>query len=67
MSTLQAQKDIGRLQGNQQTFYAGSYLGYGFHEDGIQSALKYVNNYKFNPKDLLTRTPHEYYGINSSS
>ena len=24
----------------QNTFYVGSYLGYGFHEDGIQSSLK---------------------------
>jgi predicted NAD/FAD-binding protein len=38
--TLQSQKAIGQIQGFQNTFYVGSYLGYGFHEDGIQSSLK---------------------------
>ena len=53
MSTLQAQKDIGRLQGNQQTFYAGSYLGYGFHEDGIQSALKICQQLQIQPEGFV--------------
>ena len=36
--TLIAQKKLGKVQGIQNTFYCGSYCGYGFHEDGIQSA-----------------------------
>ena len=36
--TLNAQKKLGKIQGIQNTFYCGSYCGYGFHEDGIQSA-----------------------------
>lgn len=36
--TIEAQKKIGKIQGVQNTFYCGSYCGYGFHEDGIQSA-----------------------------
>ena len=36
--TLQAQKKLAKIQGVQNTFYCGSYCGYGFHEDGIQSA-----------------------------
>lgn len=40
LKTLQSQKSIGQIQGFQNTFYVGSYLGYGFHEDGIQSSLK---------------------------
>jgi len=35
---LIAQKKLGTIQGVQNTFYCGSYCGYGFHEDGIQSA-----------------------------
>jgi len=36
--TINAQKKLGKIQGMQNTFYCGSYCGYGFHEDGIQSA-----------------------------
>tara|TARA_B110000116_G_scaffold270761_1_gene289707 strand:+ start:1380 stop:2672 length:1293 start_codon:yes stop_codon:yes gene_type:complete len=35
---LNAQKKLGKIQGMQNTFYCGSYCGYGFHEDGIQSS-----------------------------
>ena len=35
-----AQKEIGNIQGINNCYYVGSYLGYGFHEDGIQSAIK---------------------------
>lgn len=34
----QIQKDITSIQGNNNIYYIGSYLGYGFHEDGIRSA-----------------------------
>jgi predicted NAD/FAD-binding protein len=27
------------LQGRQRTWFCGSYFGYGFHEDGLQSGL----------------------------
>ena len=37
-NTINAQKKLGKIQGKQNSFYCGSYCGYGFHEDGIQSA-----------------------------
>jgi uncharacterized protein len=36
---LQAQEKLWQLQGQQRTWFCGSYFGYGFHEDGIQSGL----------------------------
>ena len=38
-AALQAQHKLWSLQGQQRTWYCGSYFGYGFHEDGIQSGL----------------------------
>ena len=34
------QKDLKNLQGINRTWYCGSYFGYGFHEDGLKSALE---------------------------
>lgn len=36
---MRAQKQLWRLQGQRSTWYCGSYFGYGFHEDGLQSGL----------------------------
>ncbi len=38
LETLIAQREIMKIQGLNNTYYCGSYLGYGFHEDGLQSA-----------------------------
>ena len=34
-----AQRRMVRLQGANRSWFAGAYLGYGFHEDGLQSGL----------------------------
>ena len=34
-----AKKQLWELQGEQRTWFCGSYFGYGFHEDGLQSGL----------------------------
>ena len=39
LDTLSAQKEVMHIQGLKNTYFCGSYLGYGFHEDGIQSAV----------------------------
>jgi predicted NAD/FAD-binding protein len=37
---LQAQRRRHEIQGTRGVFFAGAYWGYGFHEDGVQSALE---------------------------
>ena len=36
---LVSQRNLWTLQGHRRTWYCGSYFGYGFHEDGLQSGL----------------------------
>ena len=38
--TKEGKSKINELQGKDNLFYAGAFLGYGFHEDGIKSGLK---------------------------
>jgi predicted NAD/FAD-binding protein len=39
LATMQAQKSLWSLQGQQNTWFCGAYFGSGFHEDGIQAGL----------------------------
>lgn len=38
-AALSAQRRLWTLQGQRRTWFCGSYFGYGFHEDGLQSGL----------------------------
>ncbi len=38
-AAVAAQKSLWALQGRNRTWFCGSYFGYGFHEDGLQSGL----------------------------
>ncbi len=38
-ATLEAQGQWDRISGARRTHYCGAYWGYGFHEDGVKSAL----------------------------
>jgi len=38
-AALISQQNLWSLQGHRRTWYCGSYFGYGFHEDGLQSGL----------------------------
>ena len=42
LNTFENQKKITTIQGNKNIWFCGAYLGYGFHEDGITSALHVV-------------------------
>ena len=37
---LAAQRRRAEIHGARRTFYCGAYWGYGFHEDGVDSALR---------------------------
>jgi predicted NAD/FAD-binding protein len=39
VQSAKAQKDLPTLQGKNRTLFCGAYFGYGFHEDGITSAI----------------------------
>jgi predicted NAD/FAD-binding protein len=39
LATLRAQQAFSSIQGSDRVWFAGAYLGHGFHEDGLQSGL----------------------------
>ncbi len=46
LKTSRSQKELVSLQGKQNTWFCGSYFGYGFHEDGLKSSLELIKNFK---------------------
>jgi predicted NAD/FAD-binding protein len=49
-AALKAQKRLPSIQGVNRTWYCGAWCGYGFHEDGLQSALKVCSQIAKLPK-----------------
>jgi predicted NAD/FAD-binding protein len=43
--TLDGQRAIEALQGQRGTYFAGAHLGYGFHEDGLQSGVRVARRF----------------------
>ena len=43
IQSIQTQPKLSNLQGKLNTYYCGSYHGYGFHEDAANSALQVSN------------------------
>ena len=43
MKTINAKKYLSELQGVNNSYFCGSYFGYGFHEDGLNSGIEVSN------------------------
>ena len=43
IKTINAQKYLSDLQGVNNSYFCGSYFGYGFHEDGLNSGINVSN------------------------
>ena len=39
LAAIRAQSQVPELQGQQHTYFAGAWMGYGFHEDGLKAGL----------------------------
>ena len=42
---LSNQSNLHKIQNKNNTLFCGSYFGYGFHEDGIKSAIEMIKNF----------------------
>ncbi|MCU0558727.1 MAG: FAD-dependent oxidoreductase [Desulfobacterales bacterium] len=45
VESLAARRRLNRINGVNRTYYAGAYWGYGFHEDGVNSALEVCRHF----------------------
>ena len=44
-AAIDAQRQLPQLQGQNRTWYCGAWCGYGFHEDGLKSALRIMKDF----------------------
>jgi uncharacterized protein len=49
LAAVRAQGALPALQGSRRTWYAGAWTGYGFHEDGLRSALRVAADFDVMP------------------
>jgi predicted NAD/FAD-binding protein len=45
LNAIQAQAQLESIQGNNNSWFCGAWCGYGFHEDGLKSALKIIPDF----------------------
>lgn len=48
-AAIRAQAMMDRIQGRDHVWFCGSYLGYGFHEDGLRSAVRIADAFGVRP------------------
>jgi len=49
-AAIHAQQRLGQIQGKNRCWFAGAWTGYGFHEDGLKSALRVASEFGVLPK-----------------
>jgi len=49
-AAIAAQQQLGTIQGKNKCWFAGAWTGYGFHEDGLTSALRVVADFGVHPE-----------------
>jgi uncharacterized protein len=49
LAAVRAQENLPAMQGCRRTWYAGAWTGYGFHEDGLKSALRVAADFDVMP------------------
>ncbi|MCX4176259.1 MULTISPECIES: NAD(P)/FAD-dependent oxidoreductase [Paraburkholderia] len=49
LAAIDAQHRLPSLQGKRRTWFAGAWTGYGFHEDGLKSALRVAADFDASP------------------
>lgn len=47
-AAMQAQTELGNLQGHRNCWFVGAYCGYGFHEDGLASSAELAQRWQIN-------------------
>lgn len=45
LKTIRSQANWNKISGNNRTHFCGAYWGFGFHEDGVKSALKVITHF----------------------
>ncbi|WP_277189257.1 NAD(P)/FAD-dependent oxidoreductase [Caballeronia sp. BR00000012568055] len=50
LAAIDAQQRLPAIQGARRTWFAGAWTGYGFHEDGLKSALRVARDFGIAPK-----------------
>ncbi|MFW1677167.1 NAD(P)/FAD-dependent oxidoreductase [Pontibacter sp. JAM-7] len=65
-NALQAQKNLWKLQGQQNTWFCGAYFGYGFHEDGLQSGLAVAEQLGSIPRPWHLQNPNNRIHVNNA-
>lgn len=45
LAAIDAQRRVPELQGQQRTWFAGAWMGYGFHEDGLRAGHSVVRSW----------------------
>ncbi|WP_337659851.1 NAD(P)/FAD-dependent oxidoreductase [Anderseniella sp. Alg231-50] len=56
-AAMDAQQDLWDLQGRRRTWFCGSYFGYGFHEDALQSGLAVAEDLTGCPRPWVVENP----------